>query len=79
VATGRQPHNPRWDERMAGSGPPPDDPTPVEAMEWRLTTPEGKDFYGQRKATVETVFWIIKQVLGLRQFSLRGLRKVAGE
>lgn len=79
VATGRQPHNPRWDERTADPGPPPDDPTPVEAMEWRLTTPEGKDFYGQRKATVETVFGIIKQVLGFRQFSLRGLRKVAGE
>ncbi|HLR24570.1 MAG TPA: transposase [Fodinibius sp.] len=48
-------------------------------MQWRLQTPEGKDFYGRRKATVETVFGIIKQVLGFRQFSLRGLQKAAGE
>jgi hypothetical protein len=48
-------------------------------MAWRLQTPEGKAFYGRRKATVETVFGIIKSVLGFRQFSLRGLRKAAGE
>lgn len=79
LATGRQPHNPRWDERVADPGPPPEDATPVEEMVWRLKTPDGKAFYGQRKATVETVFGIIKQVLGFRQFSLRGLEKVAGE
>jgi hypothetical protein len=28
---------------------------------------------------VEPVFGIIKQVMGLRQFSMRGLDKVAGE
>jgi hypothetical protein len=28
---------------------------------------------------VEPVFGIIKQVMGLRQFSLRGLEKVSGE
>jgi len=79
IATGRRKHNPRWDERRADPGPPPDDPTPVEAMAWRLQTPEGKDFYGRRKATVETVFGIIKQVMGFRQFLLRGLEKAAGE
>lgn len=79
LATGRRKHNPRWDERRADPGPPPEDPSPVEAMAWRLATPEGKDFYGRRKATVETVFGIIKQVMGFRQFSLRGLRKAAGE
>ena len=79
LATGRRKHNPRWDERRADPGPPPDDPSPVEAMTWRLATPEGKEVYGRRKATVETVFGIIKGVLGFRQFSLRGLRKAAGE
>lgn len=79
LATGRGKHNPRWDERRADPGPPPDNPSPVEAMTWRLQTPEGKDFYGRRKATVETVFGIIKQVMGFRQFLLRGLRKAAGE
>src|SRR5699024_1375980 len=79
LATGRRKHHPRWDKRRADPGPPPNDPTPLEAMAWRLTTPEGKDFYGRRKATVETVFGIIKNVLGFRQFSLRGLRKATGE
>ena len=79
LATGRQKHNPRWDECRGDPGPPPDDPSPLEAMAWRLQTPEGKDFYGRRKATVETVFGIIKQVMGFRQFLLRGLEKAAGE
>lgn len=79
VATGRQPHNPRWDERLAEPPDPPEDASPIEHMQWRLKTPDGKAFYGQRKATVETVFGIIKQVMGFRQFSLRGTRKVAGE
>lgn len=79
VATGRQNHNPRWDERLADPGPPPVKATEAEQMDWRLQTPEGKAFYGRRKATVETVFGIIKQVIGFRQFSLRGLKKVAGE
>ena len=35
--------------------------------------------YGLRKQTVEPVFGIIKQVMGFRQFSLRGLDKVTGE
>lgn len=79
VATGRQQHNQHWEERLADPGPPPEEATPAEQMKWRLKTPEGKAFYGRRKATVETVFGIIKQVLGFRQFSLRGLQKVAGE
>lgn len=79
LATGRQKHNQRWDERLADPGPPPEDGTEAEQMGWRLNTPDGKAFYGRRKATVETVFGIIKQVMGFRQFSLRGLRKVAGE
>src|SRR5699024_1662338 len=36
LATGRRKHNPRWDERRADPGPPPDDQTPLEAMTWRL-------------------------------------------
>lgn len=79
VATGRQNHNQRWDERLADPGPPPEDASPAGQMAWRLKTPDGKAFYGRRKATVETVFGIIKQAIGFRQFSLRGLKKVAGE
>jgi hypothetical protein len=35
--------------------------------------------YAKRKSTVETVFGIIKHVLGFRQFLLRGLKAVQGE
>ncbi len=35
-----------------------------------------KELYKKRKSTVEPVFGIIKQVLGFRQFLLRGLKKV---
>jgi hypothetical protein len=51
----------------------------VEAMGYRLATPEGKRLYGLRKHTPEPVFGIIKSVLGFRQFLLRGLDKVRGE
>lgn len=79
LATGRQKHNRRWDERSADPGPPPEEATEAEQMGWRLNTPEGKAFYGRRKATVEPVFGIIKRAMGFRQFMLRGLDKVAGE
>jgi hypothetical protein len=48
-------------------------------MRHRLKTRDGRAVYAQRKSTVETVFGIIKQVLGFRQFLLRGLDSVAGE
>ncbi len=53
--------------------------SPVEAMKHRLKTKQGKALYAKRKSTVETVFGIIKQVLGFRQFHLRGLESVQGE
>lgn len=45
----------------------------------RFKTRHGKAIYARRKFTVETVFGIIKQVLGFRQFLLRGRDAVAGE
>jgi hypothetical protein len=41
-----------------------------------LKTAEGKALYKLRKETVEPVFGIIKEVMGFRRFSLRGLVKV---
>ena len=79
LAIGRGNHHPSWQQRLADPGPPPTEASEAEQMAWRLKTREGKAFYGRRKATVETVFGIIKQVMGFRQFSLRGIRKVAGE
>jgi transposase len=79
IATGRQPHHPSLEERFAAAPPPPENPTPIEAMAHRLRTPEGKRLYGLRKQTPEPVFGIIKSVLGFRQFLLRGLDNVQGE
>jgi hypothetical protein len=44
-----------------------------------LRTPAGKQLYAKRKSTVETVFGIIKEVLGFRRFHLRGLQSAQGE
>src|ERR1700760_1356790 len=79
IATGRQPHHPSWRERFAAPPPAPENPTPVEAMAWRLRTPQGKQLYGLCKQTPEPVFGIIKSVMGFRQFLLRGLDCVRGE
>jgi hypothetical protein len=79
IVSGRQPHHPSWQERFAKAPPAPENPTPVEAMVWRLRTPQGKQLYALRKQTPEPVFGIIKSVLGFRQFLLRSLDKVRGE
>ena len=49
------------------------------AMREKLRTDEGRRLYAKRKQTVETVFGIIKEAIGFRQFQLRGLEKVEGE
>jgi hypothetical protein len=48
-------------------------------MAHRLQTAAGHALYRLRKSTVEPVIGILKEVLGFRQFSLRGLTKVQGE
>ena len=45
----------------------------------RLKSKAGRALYALRKQTVEPVFGIIKSVMGFRQFSMRGLKKVTGE
>lgn len=59
--------------------PPPDDATPIVKMAYKLQTEVGQAIYRLRKCTVEPVIGIIKEVLGFRQFSLRGLAPAAGE
>jgi transposase len=51
----------------------------TERMRKKLATEDGKRRYARRKAIPEPVFGWIKNVLGFRQFSFRGERKVAGE
>jgi hypothetical protein len=50
-----------------------------ELMAYKLRTDIGKAIYRLRKSTVEPVIVIIKETLGFRQFSLRGLLAAAGE
>ncbi len=79
IALGRDSHHVPLAERLAPDAPAPQTDAPVAKMAWKLKTKAGKARYAKRKSTVEPVFGIIKQVLGFRQFSLRGLDAVAGE
>ena len=79
IAMRRQPHHPPLAERFEAAPEAPQDPTPVEAMAHRLTTPAGRALYALRKQMPEPVFGIIKSALGFRQFSLRGLPGARGE
>jgi transposase len=80
IATGREPHHQSWRVYFAEqSAPPPTDASPIEKMAYKLQTDIGQAIYRLRKSTVEPVIGIIKEVLGFRQFSLRGLAAAAGE
>jgi transposase len=79
ISLGRERHHLGWKERFGEDPPPPENPSPLEAMAHRLATREGKRLYALRKQIPEPVFGIIKSVMGFRQFSLRGLHKVKGE
>lgn len=79
IALGREAHHLPLEHRFGPDAPAPDRDDPVVNMAWRLKPHEGRARYGKRKSTVEPVFGIIKQVMGFRQFSLRGLAAVAGE
>lgn len=80
IATGREPHHPRWPALVAEPpAPPPDEASPTVKMAYKLQTDIGHAIYRLRKCTVEPVIGIIKEILGFRQFSLRGLPAAAGE
>ena len=80
IATGRDQHHPSWWERFAETpAPPADDASPKLKMAYKLKTAIGQAIYRVRKCTVEPVIGIIKEVMGFRQFSLRGEQAVAGE
>ena len=80
IATGREPHHRSWRRYfLEQPAPPPEDASPVAQMAYKLQTEIGQAIYRLRKCTVEPVIGIIKEVLGFRQFSLRGLAAVAGE
>ena len=80
IAVGRDAHHLDLRSLLEGEPePPPEDADHIVKMTYKLRTEAGKAIYRLRKSTVEPVFGIIKEVMGFRQFSLRGLTAVAGE
>lgn len=80
LACGREAHHSNPEDRFADAGKEPAvTASPVVKMRHRLKTPKGKVIYAKRKSTVEPVFGVIKQVMGFRQFLIRGLETVTGE
>lgn len=80
IATGREPHHKDWRTFFQEQPEPPaENASPKVKMAYKLQTEIGQAIYRLRKCTVEPVIGIIKEVLGFRQFSLRGLATAAGE
>lgn len=81
IATGREPHHRNWTLFFAQAPPDPpgEEARPIVKMAYKLRTDIGQAIYRLRKSTVEPVIGIIKDTLGFRQFSLRGLDAAAGE
>ena len=50
-----------------------------QRMARKLRTKKGRDVYAKRKGMIEPIFGQMKQVLGFRQFSMRGLATMRGE
>src|SRR5258708_1492574 len=72
-------HQPRRSCFSPGDQPPPDQASLQVQMAPQLQTELGHEIYRLRKCTVEPVIGIIKEILGFRQFSVRGLIPAAGE
>lgn len=74
-----------WKQRRAAkqmgttTGEPPEDASPLEAMEHALRTPEGAELYAQRSYTVEPVFGQAKENRSIRRFMRRGLDAAESE
>lgn len=79
IATGKRHDDERRARDEPAVGPPPGDATPLEAMAHRVRTPEGHKLYARRSPMVEGVNGQLKDVIGLRRFSRRGLRAVNSE
>jgi transposase len=77
VATERLKHN--QEIPPVPRGRIPKDYTAQQRMARKLRTVKGRATYAKRKGVIEPVFGQLKQVLGFRQFSLRGLASMRGE
>jgi len=80
IAAGRDVHNHGWRAHFAEAGQaPPENASAREKMAYKLRTVAGRAIYRRRKCTIEPVFGQIKEIMGFRQFSLRGLAAATGE
>jgi transposase len=80
IATGRTPHRSSWYAYFECQPLPlPNNASAKDKMAYKLHSQMGQALYRLRKSTVEPVIGIIKEVMGFRQFSLRGLLAAAGE
>ena len=80
IATGRETPHQNWRAYFAEQPASPSaEASPTVKMAYKLQTEIGQAIYRLRKCTVEPVIGIIKEILGFRQFSLRGLVAAAGE
>jgi transposase len=57
----------------------PEGLTAKQRMARKLRTKGGREMYAKRKGMIEPIFGQLKQVLGFRQFSMRGLASMRGE
>ena len=79
IALGKAHDQHRQAREHPTSGPPPEDAGPIEQMDHRLRTPEGNQLYKRRGVTVEPVNGHLKDRIGLRRFSRRGLTAARSE
>jgi hypothetical protein len=77
IATERLKHN--QEIPPAPRGRIPKDYTAQQRMARKLRTVKGRATYAKRKGIIEPIFGQLKQVLGFRQFSMRGLAAMRGE
>jgi transposase len=77
LATERLKHH----EKVASAprGRIPDGLSAKQRMARKLRTKMGRLMYAKRKGMIEPIFGQLKQVLGFRQFSMRGLASMRGE
>ena len=64
---------------VAPRGRIPKDLSAKQRMARKLRTKKGREMYAKRKGMIEPIFGQLKQVLGFRQFSMRGLASMRGE
>ena len=77
LATERLKHH----EKVASAprGRIPEGLSAKQRMARKLRTKKGRAMYAKRKGMIEPIFGQLKQVLGFRQFSMRGLASMRGE